>query len=327
MNRDHELSPLSRSLFPWNGLLQSPLPRSSLGILFSDSICLFLIPLKRQGTDWIERVEWPVYHNLNMTSSQSVSERDEKNRSPIDRVQLTSDFLTRAQAKHWLSCAMSNRCPWITLGVTRWGEFHVVIPSIHRPVAEQLKRGAAVEAESFDMVTIYFSDIVGFTSLSAVSTPLQVRLSINFTFHESVEQGSPVSIFSSHPQVVDLLNDLYTYFDTIIGNYDVYKVETIGDAYMVVSGLPIRNGDKHAGEIASMALHLLSGIQNFEIRHLPNERLKVSPPCMHDQESLDRSCFNSSWNRLASHRNPFGTLRCGSGWPQDAPILSLWWHS
>lgn len=44
---------------------------------------------------------------------------------------------------------------------------------------------------------------------------------------------------------------------------------------MVASGLPIRNGDKHAAEIAAMALHLLSAIKKFRIRHLPDERLLI----------------------------------------------------
>ena len=44
---------------------------------------------------------------------------------------------------------------------------------------------------------------------------------------------------------------------------------------MVVSGLPQRNGDNHAGEIATMSLHLLSAMTTFTIRHLPGQQLQL----------------------------------------------------
>ena len=54
------------------------------------------------------------------------------------------------------------------------------------------------------------------------------------------------------------------------------QVETIGDAYMVVSGLPIRNGHKHAGEVARMALHLVDAVKTeFIVRHKPGYKLKL----------------------------------------------------
>ncbi|KAM4737844.1 uncharacterized protein FYW61_005179 isoform 2-T2 [Anableps anableps] len=122
---------------------------------------------------------------------------------------------------------------------------HQMLP---KSVAKQLRKRKQVEAESYERVTIFFSDIVGFTSISASCSPLQV---------------------------VEMLNNLYMCFDTRIDSYDVYKVETIGDAYMVVSGLPERNGDRHADEIAKMALDLLAAVRQVSIPHMPNERLQL----------------------------------------------------
>ena len=52
-------------------------------------------------------------------------------------------------------------------------------------------------------------------------------------------------------------------------------METIGDAYMVTSGIPKRNGDAHAGEIARMALAIRAAVSQMAVPHFPEEKLKV----------------------------------------------------
>ncbi|XP_051800334.1 retinal guanylyl cyclase 1-like isoform X2 [Acanthochromis polyacanthus] len=117
-----------------------------------------------------------------------------------------------------------------------------------KSVAQALKKGKPVRPEHYSDCTLYFSDIVGFTTISALSEPIEV---------------------------VDLLNDLYTMFDAIIATHDVYKVETIGDAYMVASGIPNRNGNRHAGEVSNMSLDILHSIGNFKIKHMPDVKVKI----------------------------------------------------
>lgn len=77
----------------------------------------------------------------------------------------------------------------------------LLISFVCSSVAEKLKLGLIVEPEEYSDVTIYFSDIVGFTTISAYCSPVQV---------------------------VDLLNDLYTCFDATINAYSVYKVNSMG---------------------------------------------------------------------------------------------------
>ncbi|KAJ3132513.1 hypothetical protein HDU90_006874 [Geranomyces variabilis] len=115
-------------------------------------------------------------------------------------------------------------------------------------VASQLLSGVTVVPQDFNHSTVFFSDIVGFTEIASRCSAIQM---------------------------VDFFNDLYTAFDGIISQYDAYKVETIGDCYMVVSGCPKPNGDLHAGEIARMALHLVSAVPQIRFKGQPDLRISI----------------------------------------------------
>lgn len=95
-----------------------------------------------------------------------------------------------------------------------------------KPIAERLKAEQSTIADSFAQVSVLFADIVGFTELSARMSPTEL---------------------------VKRLNVIFSHFDQLAEKYGVEKIKTIGDAYMVVGGLPTPTQD-HAEAIAQMAL-------------------------------------------------------------------------
>ncbi|XP_055331179.1 atrial natriuretic peptide receptor 2-like [Paramacrobiotus metropolitanus] len=97
-------------------------------------------------------------------------------------------------------------------------------------VARAITDGMHIEPETFDSTTVFFSHLEGFEQIiSRASNPLDITT---------------------------ILNNFYVICDAVIDKYDVYKVEVVTDAYMVVSGLPVPNGIEHASIIAKMALEL-----------------------------------------------------------------------
>ena len=102
-------------------------------------------------------------------------------------------------------------------------------------IAEQLKRNIR-SAYRFDEATILFADIVNFTALSGAMVPTEL---------------------------VDLLNEIFSAFDHLAERHHLEKIKTIGDAYMVVGGLPKPLPD-HTRAIAEMALDMQTAIAQFE---------------------------------------------------------------
>ncbi|CAH1773883.1 unnamed protein product [Owenia fusiformis] len=116
-----------------------------------------------------------------------------------------------------------------------------------RSVADRLKNHQPIKPEIFDHCTIYFGSIVGFKHISAQSTARQV---------------------------IVMLNKLHQTLDSKMELFDVYKVETIGDAsFMVASGVPECNGVNHVTEIATMALSLVDAVANIAVPHMVDRHL------------------------------------------------------
>ncbi len=104
-----------------------------------------------------------------------------------------------------------------------------------KAISDELKQGRGNIATRFDSVTVLFSDIVDFTSLASRLSP---------------------------SELVSVLNEIFSRFDHLVERYGLEKIKTIGDAYMVVGGLP-ELYPNHAEAIADMAIEMQQEVMKF----------------------------------------------------------------
>jgi adenylate cyclase len=116
-----------------------------------------------------------------------------------------------------------------------------------RAVAERLKAGERTIVDSFIDATVLFADIVGFTRIASRNSPART---------------------------VQLLNDLFSSFDRIAEQFNLEKIKTIGDSYMMVSGLPVLRPD-HAEACANAAFEMLEALRVFNRRHQLDWQMRI----------------------------------------------------
>lgn len=121
------------------------------------------------------------------------------------------------------------------LAIEQKNSERLLLNILPQSIAERLKHEEGKIADSFTEVTVLFADIVGFTELAAQISP---------------------------EELVGILNVIFSDFDELTEKYGLEKIKTIGDAYMVVGGLPEEKPD-HAAAIAEMAIDMQEAINRF----------------------------------------------------------------
>lgn len=112
---------------------------------------------------------------------------------------------------------------------------NLLLNILPKKIAATLKEEEGVIADHYEEASILFVDIVGFTPLSKKLSPVEM---------------------------VQMLNAIYSYFDSLVRKYGLEKIRTIGDTYMVASGVPVHRAD-HAQALAKLALEMLNNPQQI----------------------------------------------------------------
>jgi guanylate cyclase len=105
-------------------------------------------------------------------------------------------------------------------------------------IAQVLKNENRTIADYIEQASVLFADVVNFTPMSASMTATEL---------------------------VELLNEVYSHFDALVEKYDLEKIKTIGDCYMVAAGVPRRRAD-HALVITQLALDIRDYVARHQFR-------------------------------------------------------------
>lgn len=203
---------------------------------------------------WIGRPIWRL-----SLASQAIAQGDLKQYVKSDSIRelriLSQSFNTMSRQLREYFETLENRVQERTFELHQEKEKSekLLLNILPKAIADQLKEERKTIASAIENVTILFADIVGFTPLSARVPPIEL---------------------------VGLLNQMFSRFDELAERHKLEKIKTIGDAYMVVGGLPIPRND-HAEAIADMAIEMqqimdefnacqilgnIPGCENFQIR-------------------------------------------------------------
>ena len=116
-----------------------------------------------------------------------------------------------------------------------------------KAVAQRMKAGEVTIADKYSEASVLVADFAGFSTL-AMHIPAE--------------------------QLVFLLNEIFTTFDSLLEKHALEKIKTIGDAYMVASGIPVPRPD-HPGAIVELALEMTSELQKFNDLYDTSLRLRI----------------------------------------------------
>lgn len=119
---------------------------------------------------------------------------------------------------------------------------HNILP---KQIVKQLKRKQGTIVDSFRQTSILFCDIVNFTEISKRTDP---------------------------QELINILNDVFSQIDDLVEKHDLEKIKTIGDSYMVASGVPTPI-DNHAEKIADLAVEIMETFKNIMLRS--GEKLQI----------------------------------------------------